>query len=301
MSEKDYPDNVLFRWYERYIGEPETETGVYLGFGIFFAAVALAVIGILLFLGVTGVYGFRTTEYFALAEPAYLFGMLSLPFALLAIVILLPTVSRVRWLGGLGTAITLLAALGFLWYYPNEWFEFGTQATLLVIGTYSVGVAILTAATGSALVAHRINRVRPPTPSEIEAVEEPAEEEFTDEQIRSDIEEAMASVDITWGGIEPEEHRSLTFTPDFADEAREEIDMEANRVVTEGGVDTQVQQLKALKGGTKKTARVETTVDAQTDALNRLKEQKRKDEVPTDAPVASGGLFGRLLSQLGLR
>ena len=26
------PDNVLFEWYERYIGDPETETDVYLGF-----------------------------------------------------------------------------------------------------------------------------------------------------------------------------------------------------------------------------------------------------------------------------
>ena len=28
------PDNVLFDLYERYIGEPEAETDVYLGFGL---------------------------------------------------------------------------------------------------------------------------------------------------------------------------------------------------------------------------------------------------------------------------
>ena len=30
------PDNVLYDLYETYIGEPEEETDVYLGFGLFF-------------------------------------------------------------------------------------------------------------------------------------------------------------------------------------------------------------------------------------------------------------------------
>ena len=37
------PDNVLFEWYGRYIGDPETETDVYLGFGLFFGGIALGV------------------------------------------------------------------------------------------------------------------------------------------------------------------------------------------------------------------------------------------------------------------
>ena len=38
------PDNVLFEWYERYIGDPETETDVYLGFALFFGGIFAVVL-----------------------------------------------------------------------------------------------------------------------------------------------------------------------------------------------------------------------------------------------------------------
>lgn len=299
MTERDSPDNVLFRVYERYIGQPETETDVYLGFGLFFAAVAFALAGLVLFVVGGAAFGIRTDAYFALAQPGYVLSMLSLPLALLAVVVLLPTASRATWAAAVGVAVTGAAAVAFLAFYPDRWFEFGTQETLLVIGTYAAGLAIVTASTGAALVAHHLARAAP-APSEIEPAAEDHDEEVTEEQVRADIEEAMASVDLTLGGVEREEHRRLEFTSDYADEAGGQLNVEPTETVSPGGVDEQVKGLTQIAGGERAVATSESTVDDETAALNLLKEQKRQDEVPTDAPTADGGILARLRERLGL-
>jgi hypothetical protein len=116
MSEANSPDNVLIRLYERYIGEPETETDVYLGFGLFFCAVGFAVLGLSLFAYGASAYGLRADGYFAVAQPAYLLGMLSMPLALLGVTVLLPNERRVEWVGAAGVAVALVAAAAFLTY-----------------------------------------------------------------------------------------------------------------------------------------------------------------------------------------
>ncbi|ADJ15357.1 hypothetical protein C497_12806 [Halalkalicoccus jeotgali B3] len=35
--------SVLIEWYERYIGEPDAQTDIYTGFGLFFGGIALAI------------------------------------------------------------------------------------------------------------------------------------------------------------------------------------------------------------------------------------------------------------------
>ncbi len=301
MSDRTQPKNVLFAWYERYIGEPRDESDVYLGFGLFFAGIAIAICAFVLFVLGAGLYGLRTENYFVLAQPAYVFGMVSVPLTLLGIVVLLPTERRMQVGAGAGMAIILLAAVGFVISYPDQWFEFGTRNTLVVVGTYAVGITVVIGATGAALVAHQLERVRAPTPSEIEALEEDeSEETVSEEQVRRDIEEAMANVELTWGGVDKEEHRRLEFTTDYADEAVDELNVEAKRTVSAGGgVDAQVQGLKQLKGEGTKTARSTETVSDQTAALNELKEQRRRDEIPENAPLAERGLLSRLLSRLG--
>lgn len=297
MADDDPPDNVLFDLYERYIGEPETETDVYTGFGLFFAGIACAVIGLLLFVVGAGVYGLRTDRYFTLAEPGYLLGMFSLPLALLGIVVLLPSERRARIGALVGIGITAVASVAFLLSYPERWFEFGTRNTLLVVGSYATGLALITAVTGSSLVAHRLEQARAPAPSEIDAAEEESGETVTDEQVEADIEEAMSDVELTWGGVERDESTDLSLTTDYVDESIDDIDVEAETRVDPGGVDAEVQGLKQLKGGDTDVETAESTVDDQTAALAELREQKRKDEVPADV-TEDPGLLARVKSWL---
>lgn len=301
MNATEHPDNVLYEWYERYIGEPDAETDVYLGFGLFFTGIAFAAIGLILFILAASVYGLRTDGYYALAQPAYFLGMLSVPIVFLAIVVLLPTQSRVVRGAFLGTCITLIAGIALLWYYPGQWFEFGTQQTLLVVGTYAIGLAIVAAAAGAGLVGHHLERRRAPAPSDIQPKKEEPRKTVTDEQVRADIEEAMADIELTWGGVAKKEHRRLELTSDYSDEAMGEVEIEASRVVSPGGVDAEVEGLRQLQGGMEKTATLKSTVDEQTAALNELKQQKVNDEVPADAPVASRSFLSRVLTRLGLR
>jgi hypothetical protein len=303
MTDDDAPNNVLFEWYERYIGEPEAETDVYLGFGLFFAAVGLALLALVLFLVGVGVYGIREDGYFAVARLAYASGMLSVPLAMFSIVVLLPVKQRATFAAGAGVAITVAAVVGFAAVYPDNWFDYGGTQTLYIVSAYAIGLMVVTAATGAALIAHHLHRTQAPAPSEIREPEEEEEtESYSTEEIERDIEEAMADVEMTWGGVEKSENRSLKLNTDFADAEMEAggLGLEGNKRVESGGVDAQVEGLKNLKGGDTKTATSESTVDDQTAALNELKQQKQDDQVPTNAPTASSGFLSRLLDRLGI-
>lgn len=303
MTDTDTGDNVLFVWYERLIGEPEDETDVYLGFGLFFAAVGLALLALLAFVIGAAAFGIREDGYFAVARVAYASGMLSVPLAMFAIVVLLPVEKRATYAAGAGVAIAIAAIVGFAAVYPDNWFDHGGTETLYVVGGYAIGLMAVTAATGAALIAHHLQRAQAPTPSEIAAPEaEEPEEEFTDEEIERDIEQAMADVEMTWGGVEKSEHRKLKLNTDFADSELEAggLSLEGNKHVESGGVEAQVQGLRNMKGGETKTATSESTVDDQTAALNELKQQKQADQIPDNAPTRTPGLLGRLLQRLGL-
>lgn len=304
MPDGAQPDNVLFEWYERYVGEPATETEVYLGFGLFFGGCAFAALGLLAFLAGTLQYGFRTPGYATLAEPGYLLGMLSLPMALLSVVVLLPTRRRIAATAYGGGAVTLVAAAGFLWAYPDAWFDFGTRNTLLVIGTYAVGVATVTAAAGSALVAHRVeqaqNEAVAGAAAEAGAASADADSEtVTDEQVEADIEEAMSGADLTLGGVERDEGRRLNLSTDDIDSATPAGDVEAKRTVNPGGVDSAVEGLNQLTGSEENVASSEDTVDEQTAALTELREQQAAGEGPGADDDEDDGIVGRFKRLFG--
>jgi hypothetical protein len=286
MSETSPPDNVLFSLYERYVGEPETETEVYSGFGLFFAGVAFAVIGLLLFVIGAGVYGLREPGYFSLAQPGYLFALLSVPVALVGVVVLLPTSRRIVTAAVVGLALAVVAAGAFLRAYPARWFEYGPWNTLFVVGTYAGGLAIIIATTGSALVAHRLARGQrasaEPTPADSDG-DGTGTESVSDEEIESDIDAAMSDVEISWGGVEKTETRRLNFSSDYADEASGSLDAEAEQTVSTGGVDAEVEGLKQLKGGEKDVETADGTVDDETAALRELKDRKRSGDLSDDA------------------
>jgi len=291
-GEDPMPDNALFDLYRDYIGEPDAETDVYLGFGLFVGGIVMLGVALAIFLW-AGQYEFRSDPYFQFAGPAYAIGMLAIPLTLTSIVVLLPVKTRALVASLGGVAVTVGAVAWFLVLYPYSWNVQGADATILVVGLYAVGLAGVVASNAAALIAHQIERHKPTVaPHEIEGVEstepEPGDEEYySEEEIRADIEEAMAETEISWGGVEKSENRQLKLNTETVDSNQVsglEIDPDVKR--ESGGVDAQVEGLRKMKGGDKKTARAEnSTVDDQTAALNELKQQKRQGEVPEDAPA----------------
>ncbi|WP_121822292.1 DUF1508 domain-containing protein [Halostella salina] len=140
MAQADVRPGRLFRLYERYVGEPDSEKDVY-GYWLFIAGYLVSFAGIGLFLsglpnqGAGGVNIF----YWRLSISLAAFG---LPLAMLGIVLLLP----VRWRGvevtlG-GAAISILGVLGFVWAYPQHW-RSGMDYTSEIVAVYTVGIAIM--------------------------------------------------------------------------------------------------------------------------------------------------------------
>jgi len=306
MTDDDpLPDNALFDLYERYIGEPDSRVDVYLGFGLFFGGIALAGVGLVLFLAA---FGFErgSDTYWLFREGSFGMGMMSVPTLLLGILVLLPVASRAVYAGAIGTAITFGAVIGFAILYPYNFNVEGAQYTVHVVLGYGVGMAFVLAATGSALVAHQIERNKP-GPADIEPIEESEpepEETFSDEEIREDIEQAMEDVDITWGGVEKHEGTSLQLEMgEDMDTSGMDVDLDATTITRSSSTDTQVQGLKALKGGEKQTDTSESTVDDQTAALTELRQRRREEEQETHQATTGGDetFSNKIKSFIGLK
>ena len=286
-TESDPPDNVLFSVYEQYIGDPESQTEVYLGFGLFFAGVTCALLGLALFVGSVFQYGLREPGYFAIAQPAYVLGLVSPPLALLGVVVLLPVRPRMTVAATGGTVVIAVATVVFVFSYPAQWFEFGPRNTLAVVGMYAAGLSIVTAATGSALVGHRVEQAQT-TVREESSVEPNEDSQPTLTEVEADIDDAMGEVELTWGGVEKEDHRRLEFTEDFADDASGSIDVEAERTVDPRGVDEQVEGLRQLKGSEPAAETSGSGVDDQAAALTELRQQQNDssdEEEPEQRPL----------------
>jgi hypothetical protein len=299
MSDDSVPDNVLFELYEEYIGEPDARADVYLGFGMFFAGIALATVGLLLFLW-GGQFEYQTDAYWAWREPAYALGMMSLPSTLLGVIVLLPVDNRAIYSGAAGTAVTFLAVVAFALFYPNQWNVVGTDYSGPVVLVYGVGLAAVLSSTGAALVAHQISRYKP-GPADIDPVEdEEPEESYSDEEIEQDIEDAMEDVDITWGGVEKHEGTSLSLNIDEESIDTSGMDVEAEKVVSSTSTDDQVQGLRAMKGGQQKKESSTSTVDDQTSKLTELRERKREEEQEAAEAAADEGIVHKFKRFLGM-
>jgi hypothetical protein len=284
------PDNVLFKWYRAYVGEPDDERDIYLGFGLFFGGVAFAAFALVLFVW-SGTFQVRTDPYFLRAGPAFALGMLSIPAVFLGVVTLLPIEKRAKWAATVGSGVTLLAVLVFLVAYPVNWNSTGADYTVPIVALYAVGLTLVVGSTAAGLIANYLEQVQPPSFDEVEAmrVEEEAESEsWTDEEIRADIESAMAGTDINWGGVEKSDTQSLNLQMDTEiDTSGMNIDPETTRME---GVDNQVTGLKQLKGDKENTATAEnSTVDDQTAALTELKRQKRDGDSPGGSTTSGDG------------
>jgi hypothetical protein len=297
MSTSTDTDNRLFEWYRTYIGEPDREVDVYLGFTLFFAAVGLGVAAF----GVTVLVGGASGQAYGLRELAFVLGMASLPTALGSIVVLLPVDRRGLVGAGVGALVCFAAIVWFTLVYPNQWSTGSQTFSVQVLFVYSVGLTALLASTGAALVAYHIDQMRP-GPADFEPAEDESEaESYTDEEIRQDIAESLEEVDLNWGGVERDENTQLDFVSDDSEFDTSGMQVEVDRVRSETSVDDQVSGLKSIKGGDDKTARSETTVDDQTAQLTQLKQRREQEQAEAGEERALASVTERLAALLGRR
>ncbi len=283
-------DDPLVDLYREFIGEPDSRTDVYLGFGVFFAGLGLGLVGLVLFAIERGLLA---GDVFWLRQLAFATGALGLPLVFGSVVVLLPADRRALYVAAGGLIMTLVAIAFFVAVYPDNW-NFGADYSLQGVAIYAVGLVSVLAATGSALVGYHVERVQggPAGPSDAAETGE-REPAVTDEQVQRDIEEAMADTEISWGGVEKVETEQLTITSD-ADIEGQQLDSASARVHRSRGVDEQLSALKGLQGGEQRTGSGRG-VDDQSSKLQALREQQRQEEHTAE----SGGWLARLKSLVG--
>lgn len=317
MSESN-AGNPLMGYYRRYVGDPDRTIDVYAGFGLFFAGIGLGLMGVVVFL-YSATLPQNTLSTYAVREVAAVAGAVGLPALLLGVVVLLPVDRRMLYLAGAGTAITLVATGLFVQVYPHNWnVTASADYSARVVAVYTVGLVAVIAATGGALVAHRVEHAvgtagaaggsagagsasagaagagsaGNATGGDGSAVEGEA---VTDADVRADIERELSDAELTWGGVERSETRRLelnTSAVDDVDIDREQLAGSATETrTTSGTVNDAVSELKGLQGGEAKTASGSGT-DDQAAKLRELREQQRQEAEAEEAD--DGSFVGRI-------
>jgi hypothetical protein len=299
-------DGTLIALYRRYVGEPESRREVYAGFGVFFAGVALGLAALVVFI-YSGAQSVGSDAFWQSRQVALVFGMLALPAIVISVPVLLPVGRPTLGAGLAGAVVCLGAAAWLVQVYPYAWTDSGND--IRVISTYAVGLVLLAASVGSALVAQYVERLalrqdNKTVPSSVDASAETEDttETVTDEQVAADIEEAMSDSTLTWGGVEqePTTKRLELNMPDVDDEADiDQSDIESATETRASGddVDNAVDGLQQLQGGDRKTARAESP-DEQVDALTEFRrQQEATDELETGVDTERG-VIDRLRDRL---
>jgi len=302
----DTPDNVLFEWYERYIGDPDTETDVYLGFALFFGGIALGAVGIVVFLLSAAVSGGGAPAW-SIREVAMVAASAGFPLLLLGMVVLLPGDRRMTYVSVGGLAVCLVAIGLFVATYPMNWNVARTpDYSAQGVAIYAAGLVAVVGATGAALVGHQVERAAPGertverrTETDGERGGTATETTVSDEQVRRDIDEAMSDADLSWGGVNRKNTKRLQLNTDADVEVDREAfeNAEATTVRSSGSnVDDALSNLRKLQGREQETD-ASTGVDDQTAALTELRQQQEAEEIATDDEGSivdrAKGLFSR--------
>jgi hypothetical protein len=292
-------DGRLFEWYRTYIGEPDREIDVYLGFVLFFGGIGFGIAAFVIGAAgqLTGAGG--ESADFIYREAALAVGMLALPTTMTSVVVLLPVSRRAVYGAVAGSSLSLVGVGLFIWAYPYSWARPpGPTYSVQVLFVYGVGLAAVLAATGGALVAYHIDRTK--TNLDAVATDDDTDEEISDEEIEADIESAMEDVELNWGGVERTDGADLNIQPSEVEGEMDVqgLDVEPERV-TRSGIDEQVEGLSMVKGDQKTTDRSSSSVDDQTNKLAELRAQKREEAQNEDEETVLGSLRDRLSALLG--
>ena len=304
MSEPN-AENPLMGYYRRYVGDPDRTIDVYAGFGLFFAGIGLGLMGVVVFL-YSATLPTNTLSTYAVRQVAAVAGAVGLPALLLGVVVLLPVDRRMLYLAGVGTAITLVGTGLFVWAYPQDWNVVSPpDYSAQIVAVYTVGLVAVIAATGGALVAHRVEQASVAAGATGSGVGDGAaadasstgvdDETVTDADVRADIERELEDAELTWGGVERAQTRRLeldTSAVDDVDIDREQLAGSATETrTTSGTVNDAVSELKGLQGGETKTASGEGT-DDQAAKLRELREQQQRK---AEAEASEGdSIVGRI-------
>ncbi len=309
MSEPN-AENPLMGYYRRYVGDPDRTIDVYAGFGLFFAGIGLGLMGVVVFL-YSATLPTNTLSTYAVRQVAAVAGAVGLPALLLGVVVLLPVDRRMLYLAGVGTAITLVGTGLFVWAYPQDWNVVSPpDYSAQIVAVYTVGLVAVIAATGGALVAHRVEQASVAagatgSGATGSGVGDGAaagasstgvdDETVTDADVRADIERELEDAELTWGGVERAQTRRLeldTSAVDDVDIDREQLAGSATETrTTSGTVNDAVSELKGLQGGETKTASGEGT-DDQAAKLRELREQQQRK---AEAEASEGdSIVGRI-------
>jgi hypothetical protein len=294
MSESSEPTepNPLVSYYHQYIGDPTRTSDIYAGFGLFFLGLGLALAGIVVFL-YSATLDPTTDAFYAIRQLAGVSASVGLLGLLLGIVVLLPVDRRMLAVAGGGVAVCLVAVVRFVTVYPYNWnVESAPDYSAEVVAIYSVGFVLLIAATGVALVAHRVDRAAEGTAAETDT-EEAEEETVTDAEVQADIDRELGDAELSWGGVEKRETTRLELDTGPVDDVDRESLPESGIETRTGadGVDDAVSQLKGLQGGDVETTSGEST-DDQATALRELREQQQ------EADDGEPSLLSRILARL---
>ena len=273
----------LLSYYRAYIGAPDRTIDVYAGFGVFFVGLGLAAMGVVAFL-YSATLPPDSSSMFAVREVAAVAAAVGLPALLSGVVVLLPVDKRMRYLAGAGSVVCLTAVALFVWAYPQNWNvaqppDYSAQG----VAVYSLGAAMIVAATGAALVGHRVQQAkggeRPSTAGETAGTDTDEAETVGDGQVRADIDRELEGTELSWGGVERGETRRLELDTSALDDIdqSELPDSGTETRTADSDVDDAVSQLRGLQGGEVETASGEGT-DEQASALRELREQREQGE-----------------------
>lgn len=285
----------LLGLYRRYVGDPDRRSDVYAGFGLFFAGIALFAVGVATFLWSASLSPDDRYTY-AVREVAAVASAVGLPALLSGAVVLLPVDRRTVYAAGAGSAVCLAAVGVFVRAYPDNWnWVSPVDYTAEGVAVYSLGLVVVIAATGAALVAHQVERASGAATGAPAGDPEgtipgtgdtgDAGPTVTDEQVEADIQDALDSTEITWGGVEKRETRRLELDMgELEDTDAVEMSGEGGTTARSSGegVDEAVSGLRNLKGGEPETATSDADVDDQTAALRELRERQRAEAVAED-------------------
>lgn len=274
--------NPLLTYYRRFIGEPDQIRTVYAGFAIFFAGLGLTISGICIFFYSATLPANELYTY-SIREVAAITSAIGLPALLFGAVFLLPVDRQRLIIAGVGTGICIIATGFFARVYPYNWnVPTGPDYSAYGVAIYSVGIVLVIASTGGALVAHRVERAADTEQTDDDSVDE----EAMTEQVEEDIERALDEAELSWGGVARTETKRLDLDTSSVDDI--ERDTLANTTTetrkTRSSVDSAVDQLKSFQGGNTKTDSRKTVTDQAT-ALNQLREQKRENEAASQSMI----------------